>query len=510
MEEDSGMFHAKKTLGNVLCCKCGIPMKPNVANMCLKCLRLEIDITEGLLKNVTILYCPDCETYLQPPKSRIRAEPESRELLVFCLRRLNLAKAKVTLAKAEFEWTEPHCKRIIVKLRVQKEVLHGAILEQGYKVEYVVHNQMCHNCSKLQSNPDQWAAKVQLRQHVSHRRTFFFLEQLILKHDAAVQAIRIKQVQDGIDFYFANRSHGVRFVEFVGNNVPIKQRSDKELMSHDSKSNTYTYKYTFSVDICPVCREDLVCLPPKVARSLGNLGPLVICTKVSSSILLMDPNTLRYSYLVADQYWRSSFKGLVSKTRLVEYIVLDIDDVSQEVDVGGSRYALANAQVARVSDFGKNDKIFYIKTHLGHLLSPGDYALGYDLYGANLNDSELDKHKGLVLPEVILIKKSYEEKRKRKQGKPRAWKLKNLGMEDEESKRGKVDQDKVENEQEEFLRDLEENPELRLNVSLYRNEDYQPSECASVMTEDDEMPSVPLDELLADLDLRDDEFFQKE
>lgn len=87
-----------------------------------------------------------------------------------------------------------------------------------------------------------------------------------------------------------------------------------------------------------------------------------------------------------------------------------MDNVSAEVNVAGSRYALADAQVARLSDFGKNDTIFHIRTHLGHLLSPGDNALGYDLYGANLNDSELDKYRGLVLPEVILAKKSYEEK----------------------------------------------------------------------------------------------------
>lgn len=498
------MFVVHQTIGSVLCCKCGIPMQPNAANMCVKCLRSEVDITEGLLKHVTVLFCPDCETYLQPPKTRIKAQLESKELLTFCLKRLNLDKAKVTLVHAEFFWTEPHSKRIKVKLRIQKEVLHGAVLEQAYIVEYVVHHQMCDNCSRLQANPDQWVAAVQLRQHVSHRRTFFYLEQLILKHDAAAQAIRIKQLDHGIDFFFSNRSHAVKFVEFVGKVAPVRSRNDKELVSQDSKSNTYNYKYTFSVEICPICREDLICLPPKVAISLGNLGPLVICTKVSNNIMLMDPNTLRYCFLDADQYWRTPFQCLLSCRRLVEYIVLDVDNVSAEVNVAGSRYSLADVQVARVSDFGRNDTIFNIRTHLGHLLSPGDYALGYDLYGANPNDSELDKYRGLVIPEAILIKKSYEEKRQRKRGKPRAWKLKSLNMEVDDTARGRGDQDKVDNEYEEFLRDLEENPELRFNISLYRDKEYQPSESAS-MTDGDELPSVRLDELLADLDLSDND-----
>ncbi|KAI9161217.1 hypothetical protein LWI28_015522 [Acer negundo] len=500
MEQDTGMFTVPQTIGSVLCCKCGIPMAPNAANMCVTCLRSEVDITEGLQKNVIIMHCPECDSYLQPPRTWIKAQWESKELLTFCVKRLKNLN-KVRLVHAEFVWTEPHSKRIKVRLKVQKEVLNGAILEQSYIIEYVQQDHMCESCSRVAANPDQWVAAVQLRQHVPHRRTFFYLEQLILKHDAAARAIKIQQMEQGIDFFFSNRSHGVKFVEFVGKVAPVRSRTDKQLVSHDIKSNNYNYKHTFSVEISPICREDLICLPPKVALSLGNLGPLVICSKVTNSIALLDPFTLRHCFLDADQYWRSSFKCLLTSRQLVEYIVLDVESVSSEVNVGGSKYALADAQVARVSDFGKNDIIFNIRTHLGHLLSPGDYALGYDLYAANNNDIDLEKYKGLVLPEAILVKKSYEEKRQKKRGKPRSWKLKTLNMEVDDTKvRG--DQEKTSNEYEQFLRDLEENPELRFNISLYRNKDYQPSEMASV-TDGEDLPSVPLEELLADLDLSD-------
>ncbi|KAL3846061.1 hypothetical protein ACJIZ3_003464 [Penstemon smallii] len=501
MENESGMFTVTHTIGSVLCCKCGISMPPNAANMCTKCLRSEVDITEGLQKNVTIIHCPECEKYLQPPRTWIKAQLESKQLLTFCVKRLKNLN-KVRLVNAEFIWTEPHSKRIKVKIKVQKEVLSGAILEQGHTVEYVVQDQMCESCSKVQANPDQWVAVVQLRQHVSHRRTFFYLEQLILKHDAAKYAIRIQQMDQGIDFFFNNRSHAVKFVDFVGNVAPIKSRSDKQLVSHDRKSNIYNYKHTFSVEISPICREDLICLPPKLVVNLGNFGPLVICTKVTNSIALLDPFTLRQSFLNADQYFGSSFKALLSSRQLAEYIVLDVEVLSTEVNVGGSRYVLADAQVARVSDFGKNDTIFNVKTHLGHLLNSGDYALGYDLYSANNNDIELDKYKGLVLPEVILVKKSYEEKRQKKRAKPRSWKLKSLNMEVDNSSKVRDNVEKMNSEYEQFLRDLEENPDLRFNLSLYRNREYQPSDMASV-TDGEDVPSIPLDELLADLDLRD-------
>ncbi|GAB2212730.1 hypothetical protein Droror1_Dr00020711 [Drosera rotundifolia] len=163
---------------------------------------------------------------------------------------------------------------------------------------------MCDSSKRIQANPDQWVASVQLRQKADHRRTFFYLKQLILKHNAASQAIRIKQLGDGIDFFFSNRSHGVKFIEVVGKVTPIKYSNDKKQLSHDGKSNIYNNQYTFTVDICPICREDLVCLPPKVEASFGNLEPLVICTKVSNSIALVDSSTLRHCYLDADRYWR--------------------------------------------------------------------------------------------------------------------------------------------------------------------------------------------------------------
>ncbi|KAF9589250.1 hypothetical protein IFM89_021242 [Coptis chinensis] len=76
--------------------------------------------------------------------------------------------------------------------------------------------------------------------------------------------------------------------------------------------------------------------------------------------------------------------------------------------------------------------------------------------------------------DAILIKKSYEEKRLKKRGKPRSWKLKSMNMEVDNSAR-RLDEEKMNTEYEEFLRDLEENPELRFNISLDRNKEYQPS-----------------------------------
>lgn len=160
-----------------LCCTCGVPIPPNPANMCVSCLRTQVDISEGIPKQVSIHFCRQCERYfcisnddtsqvlfngyvyvmiafcfcryLQPPGTWVQCTLESRELLALCLKKLKSSMAKVDdiqqspdnshepiskltlcfvcyrqvrLIDAGFLWTEPHSKRIKMKLTIQKEV----------------------------------------------------------------------------------------------------------------------------------------------------------------------------------------------------------------------------------------------------------------------------------------------------------------------------------------------------------------------------------------------------
>lgn len=50
-----------------------------------------------------------------------------------------------------------------------------------------------------------------------------------------------------------------------------RYKTSHELISHDVHSNTYNYKFTFSVEIVPICKDNIVCLPHKLAQSLGNI-----------------------------------------------------------------------------------------------------------------------------------------------------------------------------------------------------------------------------------------------
>ncbi|CAE6428132.1 unnamed protein product [Rhizoctonia solani] len=478
-------YVAPPSIHRVLCADCGTPIEPNSANLCIACLRNSVDITEGIPKQATVNYCRNCERFLSPPNTWTIAQPESRELLAICLKKLK-GLNKVRLIDAGFIWTEPHSKRVKVKLTIQKEVFTSTILQQIFEVEYIVVYGQCPDCTRLAAK-NTWKAMVQVRQKVSHKRTFLYLEQLILKHSAQKDTINVKEAKDGLDFFYTQRSHAIKMVEFLNAVVPIKSKSSEQLLSTDTHSGTSNYKFTYSCEIIPICKDDLVCLPSKLARSLSNISPLTVCTRVGNSIHLIDPATLRSTDLSSPVYWRTPFESLATVSDLVEFTVLDIDPSGKT----NGRWVLADAQVAPNNAFqshstgmdvdqqeGSTSTIYHTRTHLGGILQPGDTALGYFLSRANFNSDEFDALDSSRVPDVVLVKKTYPNRRKKSRA--RNWRLRSIAKEANEDesgegrgalgRRGGLDQARVEADYEAFLQDLEEDPELRATVNLYKAE----------------------------------------
>lgn len=129
-------------------------------------------------------------------------------------------------------------------------------------------------------------------------------------------------------------------------------------------------------------------------------------------------------------------------------------------------------QVARTRDFGNNDTMFYVRTHLGTYLNPGDYALGYDLTSQNFNEADLGGLRGRQVPDVvrvisqscavvrvrvrrraawtdvagavvdqILVRKTYPARRRKPRN--RHWKVRQLPKEEQDNaRRGDADKQK--------------------------------------------------------------------
>ncbi len=250
-----------------------------------------------------------------------------------------------------------------------------------------------------------------MRQKVPHKRTFLHLEQLVLKHQAHQDTINIKEVHEGIDFYFAHRNQAEKFLDFLTSVTPIQLRKSQELISHDIHTSTKQYKFTFSAELVPICREDLVALPLKVAKAAGNISPLALCYKIGTSINLLDPTSLQTADIS-----RQTVLALTLYHNLQMLKNLS-SSLCWTLNLLASRGGISALQRQTVSLASDMDKTYYVRTHLGHLLHPGDSVLGFHLSGTNFNNPEFEaiessRQYGSTIPDAILVKKHYPRRKR--------------------------------------------------------------------------------------------------
>lgn len=418
MNSEEIAHESEVTYGKILCCFCGILIDPNQSNMCIGCLRARTDITDGIPKQSSIYFCKGCERYQQDQGKWIRAELESNELLTLCLKKLK-GLNKVEMIDAAFVWTEPHSKRIRVKLTIQKDLVGSGTVRQVFEVEYIVASQFCEQCHRIEAK-DFWKAKVQVRQRLDHKKTLLSLEQLLSKNIHLFNCTKTKVMGEGIDFFYDKVDDARKFVEYVQKVTPSRYSMSQQLISHDARSNVYNYKTTFSVEIVPICKGDIVCLPASIDKAIGNIGRLCICTRVTHNIYLINPLTLKSSELNATIYFRQPFSAITNSKRLTEYMVMNVESLNKHViDKNADadcqsegKYSLADVWIVKTSELGSNDNEIHCRTHLGNLVNPGDSVLGFDLANANLNNAELEQFQsdqGDRMPDVIILKKHYAD-----------------------------------------------------------------------------------------------------
>lgn len=189
-------------------------------------------------------------------------------------------------------------------------------------------------------------------------------------------------------------------MEFIQNQVPVKIKQSSKLVSQDYKNNTSNTKYTILIDIAPICKEDLVLLPPKLSKDCGGIGPLVMIYKISKTINIVDVVTMETYEIDSATYWKHPFTAILDRAALVPYVVINIDtaafDVNESRAAKRNKFKHAEIEVQRDSDIGVTDKTYFTYTHLGDVLNYNDTVLCYDLEAANFNDDilkELEKNR---------------------------------------------------------------------------------------------------------------------
>ncbi|ELP92937.1 nonsense-mediated mRNA decay protein, putative [Entamoeba invadens IP1] len=386
----------------MLCCVCGALIEVNPSCMCANCIQTAVDITEGIPKQVTISQCKGCKKFLAGT-TWFYCEPESKELMTYLVKRVKGVN-KLKLLNASYIWTEEHSKRLKIKLTVEKEVFKNTLIQQDFTVEFIVVNAFCDNCHKVEAK-NTWQSVVQLRQHSEHKKSIATLETAILKAKAHQNATDVKEMPDGMDVFFSSVDHAKKFVEFLQTLVPLRYQQSKKLVSQDEHKNTYDFKVSFSVEVVPISRLDLVFLPKVVVAMLGGVGPLMVCTQVAGTIHLRDVIKGTEVELYAHQFFQHPFKTLCDSRRFSHYYIVELTR-----DFQNRNNPISDAQIIRSEDFGVTEDYIYVKTVFGDKLKEGDNAYGYDLININPNDDEFEdwqakQIENKTIPEVILVER---------------------------------------------------------------------------------------------------------
>jgi nonsense-mediated mRNA decay protein 3 len=400
--------------GKILCCLCGSSITPNEAAMCSECLKQQYDIQSRFDDFYEIVQCKKCERWNTSRNQWLHYEMESSALLSACLIKIN-GLEKMKILDAAWIWTEPHSKRmkITIDLEFDEEEVNLK-LRQRVVIEFRVKNNQCLDCIH-EATEHTWGAMIQLRQRVGNKRSLFTLEQGLIKSDMHHLIINFKVLKDGIDIYLKSKSDADKLSSYISSLLPSKSKLSKKLISQNIHNHTARIEYTIAIEVVPLCKGDLVVLPKTIT---GN-ADMMILSKLSSNLHFISPLTLDLVELTPSKYFTKPFQHLLTENNLIPFVVLDVNPLESKSslsiisDTKPSIGMLAEAEVSRVSDFGCNDITYRVITHLGHILQPGDEALGYDLVHSIL-DEDLIASLPFECPDIVLIRKSFASKDKKK------------------------------------------------------------------------------------------------
>jgi len=438
------------TVVKVPCCLCGVAIEPNPSNMCIDCLRSNVNFTEEIPNTSSIVYCKHCGRYQTGPTAWLHAELESPELLQICLKRITGLKT-MKIVDAQFLYTEQHSRRIRVSLTLQKEAMNNTVLRQTLIVTYVVNLMQCPQCVEAATPRDHWVANVQLRQAVEHKRSLFWLEQKILAQRAHISACSIERKDDGVDFHFPEKGSAIRFINFLKTHIPTKVDESHKLVGEDVQNAVQDMRFSYSVRCPPLSRQDLVILPKHLVQGSGNQSRVAVVHKVSRIIRMVDPMTGIGIDVDGPKYWNKEFLPILNHKSLKRFIVLTIEPFGPKT----GRFQIADVEITDEETY--SDRLM-VRTHLGEMLREGEPCLGYDLRTTIIPDEAMKKLKEVSVSDVIIVGRTQDHKKKKG---VRPWQLKQLAPHKSSDAE----------EFEEFMNDLEDDPELRQDVTIYQNPD---------------------------------------
>ena len=225
-------------------------------------------------------------------------------------------------------------------------------------------------------------------------------------------------------------------------------------------------------------------LPARTARNHGNISRLVMVKAISNVIHLIDPLTGQMAQLSGETFWRDPIRPVITaaRSKMTRFVVLGKEpvllrrNVSKRAASRKQRSRLANLTLAREDDLGVNDRQFEELSNVGYLMKAGDVCAGFDLTETQFveDDAENMRASG-KLPDVLVIRKLYGgvATNEADAAKKRKWRLKRLDAKVAESMKSaraaKKDAEADDMDEEDFMREVEGDREMRDQMNLYKS-----------------------------------------
>ena len=175
-------------------------------------------------------------------------------------------------------------------------------MQQTEVVSFIERYTQCNDCKK-QFTPHDWSSLIQIRQHSAHKRTLLALEQNLSRQKWVEKALKVETVEGGLDLFFRNEQDAVGCVAYIKSHVPVSEKTSRETVSTNEKSNTSNTKITHALIIPQINKDDLLLMHPKFCKQLGNCSPLLLCLKVTSQLYFLDPTCNRKLVITPSQFF---------------------------------------------------------------------------------------------------------------------------------------------------------------------------------------------------------------
>jgi nonsense-mediated mRNA decay protein 3 len=308
--------------GKILCCLCGSPIEPNAAAMCIDCLRTQYSITDDIDRNLEIIQCKKCEKWNTKLDQWINHDMESTGLLNVCLKKVNaLSKKDVKILHAAWVWTEPHSRRLKISVDIERGVLDGKVnMTQRFIAEFIVVMKQCPDCARAETDHT-WGAMVQIRQHAGYKRSIYHLESLLIKSGLSDTFIDVEVKKDGFDVFFNNKNQAEKVADFISSHMPTRSKVSKKLVSHNTHTHKAKQEWTICLEIAGLAKDDLLLSDKGLTGSIF----LMLVTKISAVIHLLNPANLTSVEITAAKYFAMNPLPLLTAKQLERYIVMNIE-----------------------------------------------------------------------------------------------------------------------------------------------------------------------------------------